>query len=183
MADLATLAPASGSTGGRLGHFLPYLLRRRLRAVLWPADGGERTMALLLLAIMMAYGAGFGFLLNHSDSLHESTDFMPRMLVGLNATWLVSALLVDFMPSLRPVARVVPEHYPVSARRNVLAAFLLDLITLRRILVLATLLVALAVAPRHALVPGFSLLLVLGATVRSPPSAGHTTARRRRRSR
>ena len=162
MADLATLAPTGG---GRLGHFLPYLLRRRLRAVLWPADGGERTMALLLLAIMMAYGAGFGFLLNHSDSLHESTDFMPRMLVGLNATWLASALLVDFMPSLRPVARVVPEHYSVSARRNVLAAFLLDLITLRRILVLATLLVALAVAPRHALVPGFSLLLVLGATV------------------
>ena len=162
MADLATLAPTGG---GRLGHFLPYLLRRRLRAVLWPADGGERTMALLLLAIMMAYGAGFGFLLNHSDSLHESTDFMPRMLVGLNAAWLASALLVDFMPSLRPVARVVPEHYPVSARRNVLAAFLLDLITLRRILVLATLLVALAVAPRHALVPGFSLLLVLGATV------------------
>ena len=162
MADLATLAPTGG---GRLGHFLPYLLRRRLRAVLWPTDGGERTIALLLLAIMMAYGAGFGFLLNHSDSLHESTDFMPRMLVGVNATWLASALLVDFMPSLRPVARVVPEHYPVSARRNVLAAFLLDLITLRRILVLATLLVALAVAPRHALVPGFSLLLVLGATV------------------
>ena len=163
MADYATLAPTGG--GGRLGPFLPYLLRRRLRAVLWPADGGERTMALLLLAIMMAYGAGFGFLLNHSDSLHESADFLPHMLVGLNAAWLASALLVDFMPSLRPVARVVPEHYPVSARRNVLAAFLLDLITLRRILVLATLLVALAVAPRYALVPGFSLLLVLGATV------------------
>lgn len=163
MADLATLVPANGS--GRLGHFLPYLLRRRLRAVLWPADGGERTMALLLLALMMAYGAGLGTLLNHANSLNESADFLPGMLVGLNAAWLASALLVDFLPALRPVARVVPEHFPVSARWNVVAAFLLDLITLRRVLVVATLLVALAVAPRHALVPGFSLLLVLGATM------------------
>ena len=161
MADLATLAPASG----RLGHFLPYLLRRRLRAVLWPADGGERTTVLLLLAIMMAYGAGFGAMLNHADSLDESADFLPTMLVGLNAAWLASALLVDFLPALRPVMRPVPEHYPVSARWNVMAAFLLDLITLRRLLVVATLLTAMAVAWRHAAVPGFSLLLVLGATV------------------
>jgi hypothetical protein len=164
MADLATLAPAN-SSGGRLGHFLPYLLRRRLRAVLWPADGGERTTALLLLALMMAYGAGLGTLLKHADALDESPDFLPSMLVGLNAAWLASALLVDFLPALRPVVRAVPEHYPVSARWNAVAAFLLDLITLRRLLVVATLLTALAVAPRHAAVPGFSLLLVLGATV------------------
>jgi hypothetical protein len=166
MADLATLAPTSGGNGtGQLGHFLPYLLRRRLRAVLWPADGGERAAALLLLALMMAYGAGFGALLNHADDLEESADFLPHLLVGLNAAWLVAALLVDFIPALRPVARAVPEHYPVSARWNVAAAFLLDLITLRRLLVVATLLTALAVAPHHAAVPGFSLLLVLGATV------------------
>ena len=166
MADLATLTLASGGNGaGRLGHFLPYLLGRRLRAVLWPADGGERATALLLLALMMAYGAGFGALLNHADGLDESADFLPHLLVGLNAAWLASALLVDFIPALRPVARAVPEHYPVSARSNVVAAFLLDLITLRRMLVVATLLTALAVAPRHAAVPGFSLLLVLGATV------------------
>ncbi|MDO7853983.1 hypothetical protein [Hymenobacter convexus] len=164
MADLAALAPA-GHPGGRLGHFLPYLLRRRLRAVLWPAEGGERTMALLLLALMMAYGAGFGLMLNHADALDESADFLPTLLVGLNAAWLVSALLVDFLPALRPVVRAVPEHYPVSARWNGAAAFLLDLITLRRLLVVATLLTALAVAPGHAAVPGFSLLLVLGATV------------------
>ena len=164
MADLATLAPATGGTG-RLGHFLPYLLRRRLRAVLWPADGGERAMALLLLALMLAYGVGLGLLLNHADALDESADFLPTMLVGLNAAWLSSTLLVDFLPALRPVTRAVPEHFPVSARWNVAAAFLLDLITLRRILVVAVLLMALLVAPRHAAVPGFSLLLVLGATV------------------
>ncbi|GAB3727881.1 hypothetical protein GCM10027594_09970 [Hymenobacter agri] len=133
--------------------------------MLWPADGGERALALLLLALMLAYGAGFGLLLNHADALEESADFLPKMLVGLNAAWLSSTLLVDFLPALRPVARVVPEHFPVSARWNVAAAFLLDLITLRRILVMAVLLMALAVAPRHAAVPGFSLLLVLGATV------------------
>lgn len=164
MADFATLAPVNRASG-RLGHFLPYLLRRRLRAVLWPADGGERTMALLLLALMMAYGAGLGLFLNHADALEESTNSVPAMLVGLNAAWLASALLVDFLPALRPVVRVVPEHYPVSARWNVVAAFLLDLITLRRILVVTTLLTALAVAWRHAAVPSFSLLLVLGATV------------------
>ena len=163
MADLVTLAPTS--TTGRLGHFLPYLLRRRLRDVLWPADSGERTVALLLLAIMMAYGAGFGTLLNHSNSMGESVDFLPKMLVMLNAAWLASTLLIDFLPSLRPITRVVPEHFPVSARWNVVAAFLLDLITLRRILLMATLVVALLVALRHALVPGFTLLLVLGATV------------------
>ncbi|GAA4050757.1 hypothetical protein GCM10022409_41880 [Hymenobacter glaciei] len=162
MADLATLAPAPA---GQLSRLLPFLLRRRLLDVLWPTDAGERTTALVLLATMIAYGAGFGTLLNHSDSLHETADFLPKLLVGLNAAWLASALLVDFMPSLRPVARVVPEHFPLSARWNVSAAFLLDLITLRRMLVVATLLVAMAIAPRHALVPGFSLLLVLGATV------------------
>lgn len=157
MADDATLGP-------RLGHFLPYLLGRRLRAVLWPADSGERAVALLLLGIMLAYGAGFGFLLNHSDD--DATDkFLPKMLIGLNATWLASALLIDFLPALRPVTRPLPEHFPVSARLNIVTAFLLDLITLRRLLIAATLLAALAVAPRHALVPGFSLLLVLGATV------------------
>lgn len=167
MADLATLTPARGvgHGGGRLGHFLPYLLRRRLRAVLWPADGAERTTALLLLALMALYGAGFGLLLNHADGLDEPADFLPHLLMGLNAAWLTSTLLIDFLPALRPVVRAVPEHYPVSARWNVVAAFALDLITLRRFLVLTTLLVALAVAPRHAAVPGFSLLLVLGATV------------------
>jgi hypothetical protein len=141
------------------------LLRRRLRAVLWPAEAGERATALLLLALMLAYGAGFGALLNHADALDEAADFVPAMLVGLNAALLASALLIDFMPALRPVARVLPEHYPVSARWNAAAAFLLDLLTLRRISVVATLLVAMAVAWRHAAVPGFSLLLVLGATV------------------
>ena len=157
MADHSTLGP-------RLGHFLPYLLRRRLQAVLWPADGGERAVVLLLLGLGLAYGAGLGFLLNHSES-SDTANFLPKLLVGLNATWLVSALLVDFLPALRPVTRAVPEHFPVSARLNVVTTFLLDFITLRRLLIVAMLLAALAVAPRHAEVPGFSLLLVLGATV------------------
>ena len=157
MADHSTLGP-------RLGHFLPYLLRRRLQAVLWPADGGERAVVLLLLGLGLAYGAGLGFLLNHSES-SDTANFLPKLLVGLNATWLVSALLVDFLPALRPITRAVPEHFPVSARLNVVTTFLLDFITLRRLLIVAMLLAALAVAPRHAEVPGFSLVLVLGATV------------------
>ena len=142
MADYSTLGP-------RLGHFLPYLLRRRLQAVLWPADGGERAVVLLLLGLGLAYGAGLGFLLNHSES-SDTANFLPKLLVGLNATWLVSALLVDFLPALRPVTRAVPEHFPVSARLNVVTTCLLDFITLRRLLLVATLLVALAMAPRPA---------------------------------
>ncbi|AMR25709.1 hypothetical protein A0257_00475 [Hymenobacter psoromatis] len=144
---------------------MPYLLRCRLRAVLWADDGGERAITLLLLALMLAYGAGLGYMLNHQTA--GPRHFLPEMLVGLNALWLVSALLIDFFPSLRPVVRTVPEHFPVSARLNVVTAFLLDLLTLRRVLVVAVLLAALAVAPRHALVPGFSLLLVLGASMLS----------------
>ena len=162
MADFATLAPSAA--GGRLGHFLPYLLRRRLRAVLWPADGGERTAALLLLALTALYGVGLGFLLNHTDALNAAGG-SEKMLLSLNASLLAAALLVDFLPALRPVTRVVPEHFPVSARWNAAAAFLLDFITLRRLLIFMLLLVALAVAPRHAAIIGFSLLLVLGATV------------------
>jgi hypothetical protein len=149
-----------------LGHFLPYLLRRRLQSVVWAPAGGERAVALLLLALMALYGAGFGFLLN-TQSLHNKAALLPKLLVGLNATWLGSTLLIDFVPALRPVSRPLPEHFPVSERSNVLTAFLLDFITLRRLLVATALLVALALAPRHALVPGFSLLLVLGATVLS----------------
>jgi hypothetical protein len=155
MADYATL-----------GHYLPYLLGRRLRAVVWPADGGERAVALLLLGLMALYGAGFGFMLNHQDKGGLAAT-LPGLLVGLNATWLVSTLLVDFFPALRAVTRPLPELFPVSERQNVVTAFLLDLITLRRLMLVLGLLVALVVAPRHALTPGFSLLLLLGASVLS----------------
>lgn len=149
-----------------LGHYLPYLLRRRLLAIVWPADGGERAVALLLLGLMAAYGAGFGFLLN-TNELGASDKILPKLLVGLNAAWLASTLLVDFVPTLRPVARPLPEHFPVSERHNVLTAFLLDCLTLRRLLLATCLVVALLVAPQHGLVPGFSLLLVAGATALS----------------
>lgn len=160
MADRATL-------NLRLGHFLPYLLLRRLRAVAWPNSGGERAVFLLFLALTVLYGAGFGMLLNSSDESEKIADMLPMLLVGINAMLLVSALLVDFMPTLRPVTRPVPEHFPVSARLNVVTAFLLDFITLRRLTILAGLLTALAVAPRHAQVPGLGLLLVLGAATLS----------------
>ena len=155
MADYATL-----------GHFLPYLLRRRLQAVLWPDGGGARFSALLLLVLMAGYGAGFGYLLNHGEA-EEVEKFLPKLLIGLNAAWLSSALLVDFIPTLRPVTRPLPEHFPVSARQNVVTAFLLDLITLRRLFVLTWLLATLVVAPRHGLVPAFGLLLLLGGAVLS----------------
>lgn len=157
MADHATLGHC---------HYLPYLLRRRLLAIVWPAEGGERAVALLLLGLMALYGAGFGFLLNTNEP-GASEKILPKLLVGLNAAWLVSTLLVDFVPALRPVARPLPEHFPVSERHNVLTAFLLDCITLRRLLLATCLVVALLVAPRHGLVPGFSLLLVAGATALS----------------
>jgi len=149
-----------------LGHYLPYLLGRRLRAVVWAPDGGERALALLLLGLMALYGVGFGFMLNH-QAQRGLAEVFPKLLVGLNAAWLGSTLLIDFLPTLRPVTRPLPEHFPVSERQNVVTAFLLDLITLRRLMLGLGLLLALLVAPRHALVPGFSLLLVLGATVLS----------------
>jgi hypothetical protein len=147
-----------------LGHYLPYLLRRRLLAVVWPADGGERALTLLLLGLMALYGVGFGFMLNHQDKKGLAEVF-PKMLVALNAAWLSSTLLIDFLPTLRPVTRPLPEHFPVSERQNVVTAFLLDLITMRRLMLVLGLGLALLVAPRHTLVPGFSLLLVLGATM------------------
>lgn len=155
MADYATL-----------GHYLPYLLGRRLRAVVWPADGGERALALFMLGLLALYGAGFGTMLNHQDKAGIAKA-LPTILVSLNAAWLVTTLMVDFFPSLRPVTRPLPEHFPVSERQNVVTAFLLDCITLRRLMLLLGLLVAMLVAPRYAAVPGFSLLLLLGATVLS----------------
>jgi hypothetical protein len=149
-----------------LGHYLPYLLGRRLRAVVWPPDSGERALALFLLGTMALYGVGFGFMLNHQDQ-RGLAEVFPKMLVALNAAWLVSTLLIDFLPTLRPVTRPLPEHFPVSERQNVVTAFLLDLITLRRLVLVLGLLLALLVAPRHALVPGFSMLLIVGATVLS----------------
>ncbi|MCC3154806.1 hypothetical protein Q3A66_17255 [Hymenobacter sp. BT770] len=160
MADHPTLSP-------RLGHFLPYLLLRRLRAVAWPDSGGERAVFLLILVLTVLYGAGFGLLLNSSTRSDKVADLLPALLIGFNAMLLVSALLIDFVPTLRPVVRAVPEHFPVSARLNVVTAFLLDFITLRRLTIVAGLLTALAVAPRHAQVPGFGLLLVLGAATLS----------------
>lgn len=130
--------------------------------MLWPADGGERAVAWLLLALAALYGAGLGVLLNRGPA-GKLGALLPQLVVGLNATLLTSALLVDFLPALRPVVRPVPDHFPVSARLCVATAFLLDFITLRRALLVAFLGVALAVAPRHAAGPGLALLLVLGA--------------------
>lgn len=158
MADHATLGP-------RLGHFLPFLLRRRLQAVAWPADGGERTAFLLILALLVLYGIGFGVLLN-TDS-PGIVRALPTYVAGLNSLVLVSATLVDFMPALRPVTRPVPEHFPVSPRLSAVTAFLLDLITLRRLTLAAGLVAALLVAPRHATIPGFALLLLLAAAALS----------------
>lgn len=156
MADYATL-----------GHFLPYLLGRRLRAVVWPDGSGARLASVGMLVLLALYGVGFGLLLRHGNDSDKLAGMLPTIVVGINAAWLVSALLVDFLPALRPVVRPLPEHFPVSARQNVATAFLLDLITLRRLLLATLLLVAMLVAPRQAAVPGFSLLLVLGAAVLS----------------
>lgn len=149
-----------------LGHFVPFLLRRHLQAVMWPESGTTRAVSVVLLLLAMSYGVGFGLFLNASY-LKGVATYLPIMLIGFYAALLTSALLVDFMPSLRPVTRPLPEHFPVSARQNVVTAFLLDLITLRRVTIMAGLLVALGVAPVHASVPGFGLLLVLGAAVLS----------------
>ncbi|SFQ40744.1 hypothetical protein [Hymenobacter arizonensis] len=144
-----------------LGHFLPYLLRRRLLAVVWPTEGGERTTSLLILAIAVFYGAGLGLLLNTASESENIAELMPKLLIGLNATLLVSSLLVDFVPSFRPVTRPLPEHFPVSARLNVVTAFLLDFISLRRLTMAVGLLTALLVAPSHTSVLGFGVLLLL----------------------
>lgn len=169
MADYPALASALAArpAAGRSGHFLPYLLGQRLRAVAWPADGGTRAVHLLLLALVLLYGAGLGVLLNKSQTSAKLADLLPKLLAGLNAGFLFSALLVDFLPALRPVTRPVPEHFPVSARLSVVTAFLLDAITLRRLLMVAPLLVTMLVAPRHMLLPGFTLLLVLAAAALS----------------
>ena len=152
---------------GTLGHFLPYLLRRRLLAVLWPANGGDRAVFLLVLAVAIFYGAGLGLLLNTSSESEKIAELLPQLLMGLNAALLVSSLLVDFLPAFRPVARPLPEHFPVSAQLNVVTAFLLDFITLRRLTLVAGLLTALLVAPGHAAVPGFGLLLLLAGSTLS----------------
>jgi hypothetical protein len=165
VADLATLAPTG--TSGRLGHFLPYLLQRRLRAVLWPADNGERLVALLLLAVAVAYGVGLGFLLRIPADGSELAQMVPRLIVGLNAIILGSALVVDFMPALRRVVQPMPEHFPVPARLRVLTAFLLDLLTLRRLTMAAGLVAALVISPKQAAVPGLALLLLLGSAMLS----------------
>ena len=171
MADLAALAadppvlPTAVVADARLGHFLPYLLRRRLWAVLWPPDGGTRALYLGLLVLVLSQGAGLGLLLKSTAPAIQT--LVPKLLAGLNAGLLSSALLVDFVPALRVVARPVPEHFPVSARLNVLTAFLLDLVTVRRLLLLAALLAALLVAPGQGRVLGLSGLLVLAAAALS----------------
>ncbi|TGD78253.1 hypothetical protein [Hymenobacter wooponensis] len=146
---------------GTLGHFLPYLLGRRLKAVLWP-DAGEGRAALIFLALIcVLYGAGLAFMLNHDNAIPSS--FAQKLVVALNGIFYVSALLVDFMPSYRPVQRPLPDHFPVSGRLNLLTAFLLDLVTVRRVILLLFLLVALAGAP-HAWRPlGLNLLVLLSA--------------------
>lgn len=146
---------------GTLGHFLPYLLRRRLRAVLWP-DAGEGRAGLLFLGLFcVLYGAGLAYMLNHHEL--QAGGYLRKLLFGLNGIMFLSALLVDFVPTYRLVQRPLPDHFPVSGNLNVVMAFLLDLITVRRIMILVFLLVALAGAPHAWRTLGLIVLVVLSA--------------------
>ncbi|MBC6608873.1 hypothetical protein H8B13_18775 [Hymenobacter sp. BT188] len=146
-----------------LGHFLPYLLRRRLLAVVWPAAGEERVVSMLLLGTGLLYGGLLGAICN--SDMKAAT--LQGLLLGLNGVLFTSTLLIDFMPSFRAVQRPLPEHFPVSGRLNLVTAFLLDFISLRRFAFVFGLLLALAIAQRLRLEIGFSLLLILSATATS----------------
>lgn len=146
---------------GTLGHFLPYLLGRRLRAVLWP-DAGEGRAALIFLTLFcILYGVVLAFMLNNENGI--PSGFAQKLLFALNGILYASALLVDFVPTYRPVQPPLPDHFPVSGRLNLVTAFLLDLITVRRFLLLLFLLVALACAPHSWRPLGLNLLVLLSA--------------------
>ena len=147
---------------GTLGHFLPYLLGRQLRAVLWPTDGAGRAAVLVLGALAALYGASFGYLLTRAPT--GPADVLgPKLLPGLYATLFGSLLLVDFLPTYRPVRPPLPEPLPVSAQLAVVTAALLDLVTLRRLLLLLFLVVALLVAPGARAALGLGLGIWLSA--------------------
>ncbi|SMB87150.1 hypothetical protein SAMN00120144_1489 [Hymenobacter roseosalivarius DSM 11622] len=147
----------------KLGHFLPYLLRRRLLSVIWPAAGEERAVSTLLLGMGLLYGGLFGAVCNSDMKMAT----LQRFLLGLNSILFISTLLIDFVPAFRAVQRPLPEHFPVSGRVNLVAAFLLDFISLRRLSLILGLLLALVIAQRLRLEIGLSLLLILSATAAS----------------
>ncbi|OWP62503.1 hypothetical protein CDA63_14000 [Hymenobacter amundsenii] len=142
---------------GTLGHFLPYLLGRQLRTVFWPAAGESRAATLLLGALAACYGLGMGYALNHAARFPAGT--VPKLLAGINAVLFASVLLADFLPTYRAVRRPLPEPLPVSARLNAATAFGLDLVSVRRGLLLVFLLLTLAAAPAFWQPLGLSLLV------------------------
>ncbi|UYZ61768.1 hypothetical protein [Hymenobacter weizhouensis] len=148
---------------GTLGHYVPYLLGRHLRAGAWPPEIGKRAILVLLGLLAVVYGLGFGHMLGNHDL---SATLRANFLLGLYGTVFTSTLLVDFVPSYRPVQRLLPDHFPVSGRRSAELAFLLDLISLRRLL-LGVFLAALACVPGQQRVALLGVALLLGATALS----------------
>ncbi|MBT9394575.1 hypothetical protein KLP40_15495 [Hymenobacter sp. NST-14] len=149
---------------GTLGHFLPYLLGRQLRTVFWP-DGAGQMATLLLGGLSALYGVGLGYFLNHAGMMPAGT--LPKMLLGVNAMLFITALLADFLPSYRPVQRPLPEPLPVSGRLNACTAFVLDLVSVRRGLLLLFLVAALLAAPAYWRPLGLSVGVWLSAAVLS----------------
>ncbi|MBT2557854.1 hypothetical protein J7E24_08660 [Hymenobacter sp. ISL-91] len=150
---------------GRLGHFLPYLLGRQLRAVFWPAGAGSQATVGLLGLLSVIYGLVLGYLLRHHDNLPTGT--LPKLLAAINGVLFATALLADFLPSYRAVRRPLPEPLPVSARLNATTAFVLDVVSVRRGLLLLFLLAALVASPEYWQPLGLSLLVWLSATALS----------------
>ncbi|RFP65389.1 hypothetical protein D0N36_08950 [Hymenobacter lapidiphilus] len=146
---------------GQLGHFLPYLLGRQLRATFWPSAGETRAVVVLFGLLTAAYGLGVGYLLNHAGTM--PAGMLPKLLAGINSLLFAAVLLADFLPSYRAVQRLLPEPMPVSARLNVVTAFVLDLASIRRGLLLLFVLLVLAVAPTFWRPLGLSLLVWLSA--------------------
>ncbi len=150
---------------GTLGHFLPYLLSRQLRVVLWPGAGEGRAATLLFIGLSALYGAGLGYLLQHHHNL--PAGIMPKLLTGINAVLFGTVLLADFLPTYRTVQPPLPDPLPVSARLNAVTAFMLDLVSMRRVGLLVFLLLALLVSPSFWRPLGLSLLVWLSAAALS----------------
>ena len=122
---------AFGLIDKKLIHFL---LKIRIKHILWSDNNIELIAKFLILIIILLYASAVGFILgNNEPSLSLVTKIIFQY---FNISWFALALFNDFIPNYRELPRSFSKHYPISNITNALLTFLLDFVSIKRFLLL-----------------------------------------------
>lgn len=110
-----------------------YLTLYKIKGVLWPKSLETRVLIICIYVLVFAQGLCFKYLVIHNQQIAS------QLINGLVILTFYICLLIDFIPVTKYIKPPLSDNFPVSQSLNLIMAFLLDLISIRRLLLLCLL--------------------------------------------